>query len=91
MSSLLRIRVGDYVNVASENRTGHRSSEGGNGYISAMTPSVSVRYVVSGLLSPNVDKKRITIAKISTTGRRRGVDGSLTPSILDYRYQDYCR
>ena len=90
-SQLSCFRVGDYVDVDSECRTGRVDSEGGKGYIESLSPTIDVRYVISGLLSPAVDRNRIHTAKIATTGRRKSFDGSRTPSILDYSYPEYRR
>ena len=84
-------RVGDYVNVDAECRTGKPDSEGGKAYISAVEPTVDVQYVISGLLSPDVARERLHVSRISTTGRRRSADGSVTPSILKYCYPKYMR
>ena len=59
MTSQLVFRVGDYVEVDGENRIGRRNSEGGKAYIADVSPTISVRYVISGLLSPSVVKERI--------------------------------
>ena len=92
MSSQLNcFRVGDYVDVDSEHRTGHSDSEGGKGYIEEITPNINVRYVISGLLSPDVAVRRLHSTRIATIGRRRNADGGLTPSILDYSYPEYRR
>ena len=61
------------------------------GYVEAISPTIDIRYVISGLLLHSVHSCRIHSAKISTTGRRRGVDGGRTPSILDYNYPEYRR
>ena len=53
------LRVGDYVNIDNENRTGRRNSEGGKGYLETVQPTYNVRYVLTGLLSPNVNRSRI--------------------------------
>ena len=87
MSSQVAVRVGDYVRVDSERRVGRPDSEGGNGYIVCTSPSIDVRYVVSGLLSPDVDSCRVHQATIGTTGRRRR--GNAGPSILTPTYSRY--
>ena len=91
MTSQLSFCDGDYVEIDPESRSGRRDSEGGKGFIEALHPTLDVRYVISGLLSPSVDSSRIHTAKISTSGRRKGVDGGRTPSILDYSYPEYRR
>ena len=79
------------MDVNPECRSGRRDSEGGKGHIEAIHPTIDICYVISGLLSPSANSNRIHTAKISTTGRRKGVDGGRTPSILDYNYPEYRR
>ena len=79
------------MEVDPENRIGRRNSEGGKAYVATVSPTISVRYVISGLLSQSVVKERIHVAKIGTSGRRRGIDGGRTPSILDNSYPEYQR
>ena len=91
MSSNFVLRVGDYVSVDPEHRSGSRDSEGGTAYISSFAPSIGVKYVVSGRISPNVNRSRIKTKTLATVGRRRGQDGGQAPSIIDYSYPEYCR
>jgi hypothetical protein len=84
-------RIGDYVKVDPENRIGRRDSEGGLGFIEAISPGYNVRYLVPNRLSPNVNEGRIHSARIATTGRRKGRDGGIAPSMLDHTYPEYRR
>ena len=60
MTSFVALTVGDYVHVAPETRSGRRNSEGGNGYILSLSPSIKIKYVIdSGVLSPDVNPNRI--------------------------------
>ena len=45
--------------------------------------------MISGLVSPAVALQRLHFTRIAAIGRRRNVDGGLTPSILDYSYPKY--
>ena len=91
MSSQLVISTGAYVDAHPEVRRGRLYSEGGTGYITNVSPNISVFYVISGLTSPNVAKERLHFLKMATMGRRRGIDGGRTPSILDHTYPEYQR
>ena len=72
MTSLIALTVGDYVYVSPENRTGRRNSEGGNGYITQLSPQINVKYVIgSALFSPNVNARRIHRMSIGSTGNCR--------------------
>ena len=84
----LNICLGDYVKVDAVHHVGRQDSEGGAGFVESLSP-MNVRYVISGLLSPAIDRQRIHKATIATRGRRVGIDGAPTPSILDPDYSNH--
>ena len=93
MSSIFQCNIGDYVVVDPEVRVGRRDSEGGSGFIVGVSEeAVAFEYVISRLVSPVANRRRLHKSNIcNTTGRRRSVDGGRTPSILDYTYPEYRR
>ena len=86
MTSFVALTVGDYVHVAPEARSGRRNSEGGNGFILSLSPSIKVKYVIdSGISSPNVNPRRIhrmTIGQsLGTTHLRRNGRSLIVDSV----------
>jgi hypothetical protein len=69
--------VGNLVEVEKEHRTGRRDSDGGRAYILAINndpngrgtkrPQYDVKYVVGGIVSPNVKRRRISPVIMETT------------------------
>jgi hypothetical protein len=84
--------VGNLVEVEKEHRTGRRDSDGGRAYILAINndpngrgtkrPQYDVKYVVGGIVSPNVKRRRISPVIMETTARRRLGDIGNRPSLL---------
>ena len=64
-SQLSCVCFGDYVNVDAECCTGNQDSENGKAYISAIEPTVAVRYVTSGLLSLDIAHEQLCVKKLS--------------------------
>jgi hypothetical protein len=73
--------VGNLVEVEKEHRTGRRDSDGGRAYILAINndpngrgtkrPQYDVKYVVGGIICPNVKRRGISPVIMETTARRR--------------------
>ena len=84
--------VGNLVEVEKEHRTGRRDSDGGRAYILAINndpngcgtkrPQYDVKYVVGGIVSPNVKRRRISPVIMETTARRRLGETTSRPSLL---------
>ena len=80
--------VGMWVDVEGEIRSGRRNSEGGRGMITNINEnnSVSIKYTISNLMSPDVKSARVRQADFILSGRGSNADGSPTPSFLSHLY-----
>lgn len=81
--------LGMYVNVDPESRVGRRDSAGGAGIIVSVEPSTSIRYLIEGRLTQDVDEERIHSMSMMTTSRRPGPNGQTIPGLLSYNYSSF--